>query len=364
MVAASGRGSPAVRAAAFKERPRDSIRKSNRQGVDHMKRIVLGLLAATAMTVSAFAQDIKPALLFDLGGKFDKSFNEASFGGAEKFKAETGIEYVEFEISNDAQREQALLRFAEEGRNPIVMAGFSWAAALEKVAKEFPDTKFAIIDMVVDLPNVRSVVYKEQEGSYLVGLLAGMASKTDKVGFVGGMDIPLIRKFACGYVGGAKAAGATDVIQNYTGDTPAAWNDPTKGGEITKSQIAQGADVVYAAAGGTGVGVLQAAADEGKLSIGVDSNQNWMQPGSVLTSMLKRVDLAVYDAFMDAKNNDFATGINVLGLKEDGVGYAVDEHNEKLITPEMKAAVEKAKADIIAGTVTVHDYMSDNACPY
>jgi basic membrane protein A and related proteins len=329
-----------------------------------MKRIVLGLLAATAMTASAFAQDIQPALLFDLGGKFDKSFNEASYNGAEKFKSETGISYVEFEISNDAQREQALLRFAEEGRNPIVMAGFSWSAALDKVAKEFPDTNFAIIDMVVDLPNVRSVVYNEHEGSYLVGVLGAMASQTKKLGFVGGMDIPLIRKFACGYVGGAKAAGATEVIQNYTGDTPAAWNDPTKGGEITKSQIAQGADVIYAAAGGTGIGVLQAAADEGKLSIGVDSNQNYLQPGSVLTSMLKRVDVAVYDAFMDAKNGEFSAGINVLGLAEDGVGYALDEHNQSLITDEMKTAVEKAKADIIAGTVKVHDYMSDNTCPY
>lgn len=329
-----------------------------------MKRIVLGLLAAAAMSASAFAQDISPAIIYDLGGKFDKSFNEAAYNGAEKFKSETGIEYVEFEISNDAQREQALRRFAENGRDPIVMAGFSWAAALEKVAAEFPDTDFAIIDMVVDKPNVRSVVYKEQEGSYLVGILAAMASETKKVGFVGGMDIPLIRKFACGYVGGAKAAGATEVFENMTGDTPAAWNDPTRGGEITKSQIDQGADVVYAAAGGTGIGVLQAAADADKLAIGVDSNQNYLQPGHVLTSMLKRVDVAVYDAFMDAKNDEFSSGINVLGLAEDGVGYAVDEHNEALITDEMKAAVEKAKADIIAGTVEVHDYMSDNACPY
>ncbi|MCO5060223.1 MAG: BMP family ABC transporter substrate-binding protein [Rhizobiaceae bacterium] len=329
-----------------------------------MKRIVLGLLAAAAMSASAFAQDISPAIIYDLGGKFDKSFNEAAYNGAEKFKSETGIEYVEFEISNDAQREQALRRFAENGRDPIVMAGFSWAAALEKVAAEFPDTDFAIIDMVVDKPNVRSVVYKEQEGSYLVGILAAMASETKKVGFVGGMDIPLIRKFACGYVGGAKAAGATEVFENMTGDTPAAWNDPTRGGEITKSQIDQGADVVYAAAGGTGIGVLQAAADADKLAIGVDSNQNYLQPGHVLTSMLKRVDVAVYDAFMDSKNGEFSSGINVLGLAEDGVGYAVDEHNEALITDEMKAAVEKAKADIIAGTVEVHDYMSDNACPY
>lgn len=331
-----------------------------------MKRFVLGLLAATAMTATAFAQEeIKPGLLFDLGGKFDKSFNEASFGGAELFKSETGIDYVEFEISNDAQREQALRRFAEDGRNPIVMAGFSWASALEVVAEDFPDTNFAIIDMVVEKPNVRSVVYQEQEGSYLVGMLAAMASETGTVGFVGGMQIPLIGKFECGYVSGVKATNPdANVIRNYTGDTPAAWNDPTRGGEITRSQIDQGADVVYHAAGGTGVGVLQAAADAGKLGIGVDSNQNGMHPGKVLTSMLKRVDVAVYNAFMDAKNGEFTTGFNVLGLAEDGVGYALDENNEALITDEMKAAVEKAKADIISGAVQVHDFMSDNSCPY
>jgi basic membrane protein A len=329
-----------------------------------MKRIFLGLLAATAMSASAFAADVNPAIIYDLGGKFDKSFNESAFNGAEKFKTETGIAYRDFEIQNDSQREQALRKFAEDGNNPIVMAGFSWAATLEKVSADFPDTKFAIIDMVVDKPNVRSVVYKEQEGSYVVGVLAALASKSKVVGFVGGMDIPLIRRFGCGYVGGAKSAGATNVIQNMTGDTPAAWNDPTKGGEIAKSQIDQGADVVYAAAGGTGVGVLQAAADAGKLGIGVDSNQNGLQPGKVLTSMVKRVDVAVYNAFMDAKNGAFTSGINDLGLKEGGVDYAMDDNNKALITPEMAAAAEKAKADIIAGTVKVHDYMSDNACPY
>ncbi|MBL8581163.1 MAG: BMP family ABC transporter substrate-binding protein [Rhizobiaceae bacterium] len=329
-----------------------------------MKRFVLGLLAATAMSASAFAADIQPALLYDLGGKFDKSFNEAAFNGAEKFKAETGVAYVEFEVSNASQREQALRHFAEQGRNPIVMTGFSWAEALDKVATDYPDLNFAIVDMVVDKPNIRSIVFKEQEGSYLVGVLAGMASTSKKVGFVGGMDIPLIRRFGCGYVGGAKAGGATEVIQNMTGDTPAAWNDPTKGGEITKTQIDQGADVVYAAAGGTGVGVLQAAADAGKLGIGVDSNQNGLQPGKVLTSMLKRVDTAVYNAFTDAKNGSFKAGINNLGLKEGGVDWALDDNNKALITPEMQAAVDKAKADIIAGTIEVHDYMSDDACPY
>jgi basic membrane protein A len=329
-----------------------------------MKRIVLGLLAATAMVLPAFAADVQPALLYDLGGKFDKSFNEAAYHGAEKFKQETGIAYVEFEISNASQREQALRRFAEDGRNPIVMTGFSFSDSLKKVAADYPDTKFEIVDDVVDLPNVRSVVFKENEGSYLVGVLAAMASKSHKVGFIGGMDIPLIRKFGCGYVGGAKASGATDVIQNMTGDTPAAWNDPAKGGEIAKTQMDQGADVIYAAAGGTGVGVLQAAADAGKLGIGVDSNQNGLQPGHVLTSMVKRVDVAVYNAFMDAKNGSFTAGLQHLGLKEGGVDYAMDDNNKDLVTADMKAAAEKAKADIIAGTIEVHDYTADNQCPY
>jgi len=331
-----------------------------------MKRFVLGLLAATAMSASAFAQeDIQPGLLFDLGGKFDKSFNEASYNGAEQFKSETDIEYVEFEISNDAQREQALRRFAEDGRNPIVMAGFSWASALEVVAEEFPDTQFAIIDMVVEKPNVRSVVFKEQEGSYLVGVMAALASETGTVGFVGGMQVPLIGKFECGFAAGVKETNAdATVIRNYTGDTPAAWNDPTRGGEIARSQIDQGADVVYHAAGGTGIGVLQATTDAGKLGIGVDSNQNALHPGKVLTSMLKRVDVAVYKAFNDARNGEFSAGVNVLGLAEDGVGYAMDENNESLVSDEMKAAVEDAKAKIISGEITVHDYMSDNSCPY
>ncbi|SOE17171.1 nucleoside-binding protein [Hoeflea halophila] len=330
-----------------------------------MKRTLLSFLAMAAMSATAMAADIKPAIIYDLGGKFDKSFNEAAYNGAEKFKAETGIDYRDFEIANDAQREQALRRFAKDGNNPIVMAGFSWGAALEKIAADYPDTDFAIIDMVVDAPNVRSVVYKEQEGSYLVGVMAAKASETGTVSFIGGMDIPLIRKFSCGYKGGVMATNPdAKVLEAMTGTTPDAWNDPVKGGEITKSQIDQGSDVVYAAAGGTGIGVLQTAADAGKLGIGVDSNQNGLQPGKVLTSMVKRVDVAVYNAFMDAMNDEFTYGFSSLGLAEGGVDYAMDENNAPLVDDDMKAAVEAAKADIIAGKITVHDYMSDNTCPY
>lgn len=329
-----------------------------------LARTLVATAALLAAATALQAQEANPAVIFDLGGKFDRSFNQASFEGAERFRTETGIGYEEFELQNDAQREQALRRFAERGYNPVIVAGFSYESTMTTVAPEFPDTDFVIIDAVVDQPNVRSVIFSEQEGSYLVGLLAGMASKTGKVGFVGGMDIPLIRKFACGYVQGVKAANPdAEVFQNMTGTTGAAWNDPVKGGELAKSQIDRGADVIYHAAGGTGIGVLQAAADAGKLGIGVDSNQNYLHPGQVLTSMLKRVDNAVYDAMADVKAGTFTPGLNVMGLKEDGVGYAVDENNETLITPEMKAAAEDAKARIISGEIKVHDYMSDDSCP-
>jgi len=320
----------------------------------------LGAAAALALTTGAALAD--PAIIFDLGGKFDKSFNEAAFGGAERWKAETGGSYKELEMQSEAQREQAIRRLAEAGANPVVMTGFAFGDVLAKVAPDFPDTKFAIVDMVVDAPNVKSVVFNEHEGSYLVGMLAAMASKTGTVGFIGGMDIPLIRKFGCGYAQGVKAVNPdATVVLNMTGTTPSAWNDPVKGAELSKAQKSQGADVIYAAAGGTGIGVLQAAADEGILSIGVDSNQNYLHPGQVLTSMLKRVDNAVYEAFKEGA--DLTTGINVMGLANDGVGYAMDDNNAALVTPEMTAAVDEAAAKIKSGELVVHDYMSDETCP-
>ena len=334
-----------------------------------MKKQVLAVAVAVA-AISGFgaqmaaADEIKPAILYDLGGKFDKSFNEGVHDGAERFKKETGIAYRDFELQNDAQREQTLRRFARDGNNPVIAVGFSQASALEKVAKEFPNTHFAIIDMVVEAPNVESVVFKEQEGSFLVGLLAGMATKTGKVGFVGGMDIPLIRKFACGYSEGVKYARKdAEIFQNMTGTTGAAWSDPVKGGELARSQIDRGADVIFQAAGGTGIGVLRATADAGKLGIGTDSNQNGLHPGKVLTSMLKRVDIATYKTFMDSKNGAWKPGVAVLGLKDGGIDWALDDNNKALITPEMKAAADKAAAGIKDGSITVHDYMQDNKCP-
>ncbi|MDD9725923.1 BMP family ABC transporter substrate-binding protein [Roseovarius sp. SK2] len=325
-----------------------------------LMKTLMGAAATLALSTAGALAD--PALIYDLGGKFDKSFNESAHNGASRWAEETGGSYNEVELESEAQREQFMRRFAENGNNPVVMVGFAFGETLGEVAPDYPDTKFVIIDMVVEEPNVRSVVFNEHEGSYLVGMMAAMASDSGTVGFIGGMDIPLIRKFACGYVQGVKAANPdATVIQNMTGTTPAAWNDPVKGSELTKAQISQGADVIYHAAGGTGTGVLQTAADEDVLGIGVDSNQNYLHPGSVLTSMVKRVDNAVYDAM--SAGEDVETGLNVMGLSNDGVAYALDEHNEDLVTADMKEAVDAAAEKIANGELEVHDYMSDNTCP-
>ena len=324
--------------------------------------IVAAALVAFGIGVQAQTA-IKPAVVYSTGGKFDKSFNEGVGAGADRFKDESKIAVAEFEASNETQFEQAHRRFAQRGQDPIVAVGFSQAVALEKVAKEFPNVRFTLIDMVVNLPNVQSVMFKEHEGSFLVGVAAALASKTGKVGFVGGMDVPLIRRFQCGYEQGIKYANAkAELVANMTGTTPAAWNDPGRGAELAKGQFDRGVDVVYAAAGSTGLGVLQAAKDRGKLGIGVDSNQNHLHPGTMLTSMLKRVDLATYQSFKAAQSGNWKAGVSVLGLKEGGVDWALDQHNERLVTADMKARVEMTKADIVSGKIVVHDYMSNNAC--
>jgi basic membrane protein A len=325
--------------------------------------VMKSLLAGSALAaISAGATLADPALIYDLGGKFDKSFNEAAYAGAQRWVEETGGSYKELEMQSEAQREQALRRLAETGANPIVMTGFAFGDVLNKIAPDYPDTRFSIIDMVVDQPNVQSIVFTEEQGSYLAGIMAAQASTSGTVGFIGGMDIPLIHKFECGFAQGFKAARPDGkVLINYTGTTPAAWNDPVKGGELAKAQMSQGADVVYAAAGGTGIGVLQAVADEGKLGVGVDSNQNHLHPGQMLTSMVKRVDNAVFDAF--TAGADLQPGVMVMDLAADGVAVAIDEHNKDLVTPEMQAAVDDATAKIASGEIKVHDYMTDNTCP-
>lgn len=325
-----------------------------------LKKTLLAGVALTAMGAGAALAD--PALIYDLGGKFDKSFNEAGYMGAQRWVEETGGTYRELEMQSEAQREQALRRLAESGSNPIVMIGFAFGDVLTQVAPDYPDTKFAIIDMGVEQPNVQSIVFTEEEGSYLAGVMAGMASESGTAGFIGGMDIPLIHKFHCGFAQGFKSVQPEgSVLMNFTGTTADAWNDPVRGGELARAQISQGADVIFAAAGGTGIGVLQAAADEGVLSVGVDSNQNALHPGQVLTSMVKRVDNAVFDAF--TAGAELEPGLRVMDLAAEGVDVAIDENNADLVDAEMQAAVDEARAAIASGEVTVHNYMTDNTCP-
>ena len=325
-----------------------------------MKKLLrLAVLAVAAGAIRLSADDFKPAIVYDFGGKFDRSFNQGASEGVQRFTKATGVSVREFEIQNASQREQVMRQFARRGASVIVAVGFTQASAVETVAKEFPGVKFAVIDAVVDLPNVESINFREQESSFLCGMAAAMASKTGKVGFVGGMDIPLIRKFAVGYRAGVVYVDPKiEVIENMTGTTPAAWTNPSLGAELAKSQFGRGADVVFHAAGATGIGVMQAAADAGLLSIGCDSNQDYLHPGSVLTSALKRVDVAVETVFTDARNGTWKAGSKVLGLAENGVGYSLDEYNRKLITPEMQKRLDQARLDIIAGKISVPEYKS------
>lgn len=321
-------------------------------------------IAALCAMGSAAAANPKLAIVYDAGGKFDKSFNESAFEGASRFKKETGIGFMEVQASSDTQSEQVMRGLARKKVDLIAAIGFSQAQAVQKVSKEFPNVRFVLVDGIAKSPNVNSVMFKEEEGSYVVGVAAAMASKTKKLGFVGGMDIPLIRAFACGYAQGAKSVvPKIEIMQNMVGTTAAAWNDPAKGGELARAQFDRGADVVFAVAGGSGLGALQKAKEKGKLAIGVDSNQNHLHPGSVLTSMVKRVDVAVYDSFMQVKNGTWKPGITYKGLKEGGVDWALDKHNRAVITPAIEKKVNETKANIINGKIKVIDYRAANSCP-
>ncbi|MDQ1922254.1 BMP family lipoprotein [Massilia pseudoviolaceinigra] len=321
-------------------------------------------IAALCVAASATAADPKLGIVYDAGGKFDKSFNQSAFEGAERFKKETNIKYIEVQASSDTQAEQVLRGLARKKLDLIAAVGFSQTQAVQKVAQEFPNVRFVLIDAVAKGNNVNSILFKEEEGSYLVGVAAALASKSKKIGFVGGMDIPLIRTFACGYAQGAKATNPKiETMQNMVGTTSAAWNDPAKGGELARAQFDRGVDVVFAVAGGSGMGTLQTAKEKGKLAIGVDSNQNYLHPGTMLTSMVKRVDLAIYDSFMQMKNGSWKAGVTYRGLKEGGVDWALDKDNRAVVTPEIEKRVNEAKANIVSGKVKVVDYRVGSSCP-
>ncbi len=323
-----------------------------------LKPLLLTVVTTLILCVPnlARAADFIPAVVFSTG-KFDKSFNQSAYEGAERFKLETGVDYKEIVVADHSELEAAFRNLIQQGATVVAGIGFQHAQAIEKVAAEFPETKFSLIDGIVDLPNVRSIVFKEHEGSFLVGMLAALVSKTGKIGFVGGMDIPLIRNFGSGYEQGASHVNPNiEVFHNMTGMTSKAWNDPNRGKELALSQYERGADIIFAAAGFTGTGVFQAAVESGKLAIGVDSNQNYLHPGTILTSMLKRVDIAIYKSFSEANDDTWKSGLQVLGLAENGVGWALDEHNRNLISAEAEAKLNQAEKDIISGIITVERY--------
>ena len=345
---------------------------------------ILGLLAASVAGCHSqgyAAEDkskIHVGIVFDIGGKDDRSFNAAAWAGvkcAETGKWPNGTEcgkpaldivLRDIEPGNPTSIEPAMRAFAERGYDLIIGVGFAQAPIMESVAKDYPNIHFAIVDGVSQLPNVASLIFKEHEGSYLVGVLAAKTTKTDTIGFLGGMDIGLIHRFEKGYEEGARSVNPNiRVIQNYVGVTDGAWNNPGKGKELSLAQISKGADVIFTAAGNSGLGafdaVEQAGKDDGQAThfvIGVDSNQNMVKPGFVLTSMVKRVDNAVYDIVTDVVNHRFTAGLHIFGLDKDGVGYSMDQFNQPLISPDTIKEVEAARQKIISGQIKVTDAMT------
>ena len=323
-----------------------------------MSRIVSALLALASLSASgAHAAPFKVGLVFDKGGKDDKSFNSAANEGAKKAVAELGVQLKAVESADDNSYETLLRNFARAKFDLVIAVGFSQADAVKKVAAQNRDRPFAIVDSEVEGPNVRSLLFQEHEGSFLVGAIAALTSKTGKVGFIGGMDVPLIRRFQMGYEAGAKQVNPkATVVSNYVGVTGDAWNNPPKGKELAVTQYASGVDVIFGAAGASTMGVLDAAEEKKALAIGVDSNQNGIKPGFVLTSMLKRVDVAVYDTIKLAKDGKFAAGTVRFGLKDNGIDFALDKYNEKLLPAATLAKVNALKADIVSGKIKVPDY--------
>lgn len=302
---------------------------------------------------------IHVGIVFDIGGKDDRSFNAAAWEGVRRAAKDLPIVLRDVEPGDPTSIEPAMRAFAERGYDLIIGVGFAQTSIMENVAKDYPNINFAIIDGVIDLPNVASLVFKEHQGSYLVGMIAARKSKSGVLGFIGGMDIPLIRKFELGYEEGARAANPKiRVVQNYVGVTDSAWNNPGKGKELAIAQISKGADVIFTAAGNSGLGAFDAAEQYGKFVIGVDSNQNWVKPGFVLTSMVKRIDNSVYQIIQEKVKGRFQGGIHVYGLENEGIGYAVDNYNKHLIPPEVIAEVEQARRDIISGKIQVTDAMA------
>ncbi len=298
-----------------------------------------------------------PAISWGKGGVYDRSFNELSYRGAQRYVNKTGIQYDSLRGHDKNEYFKNLTKFAVRGADPIVAIGRSQAAAVKKAAAKFPESHFIIVSGVVEAPNVASIAFKTEESSFLVGMLAAMKSTTNKLGFIGGtFESTGVKRFQCGYEQGARyinpdIAIIANAVGTRSGDIDV-WNAPKEGEKLANKQIKQGADVIFAVAGGTGKGVYLAAKRAGVYAIGVDSNQNHLQSGTMLTSAMKNLDVVVESALAQ-HSSQFSPGTKFLGLAEGAVGWALDEHNEDMITPEMKAKVETARKQIIEGKLTV-----------
>ena len=338
-----------------------------------MRRLATTSLEETQRLERMQNCSIKVGIVFDIGGKNDRSFNAAAWDGVRRAEKELPICLYDVEPGNPTSIEPAMRAFAEKDFDLIVGVGFAQGPIMQKVADDYPNIKFAIIDGVIfeadgktPKKNVASLVFREHEGSFLVGMIAASKSKSGVLGFVGGMDIPLIHRFKTGYAEGAKSVNPNiRVIDNYVGVTDAAWNNPGKGKELALSQIGQGADVIFTAAGNSGLGAFDAVEQYGKTNgeankfvIGVDSNQNMVKPGFVLTSMVKRVDNSVYDVVKEVLSGKFEGGFHVFGLDKDGVAFSMDDNNKGLIPDDVLKKVDEAKQKIINKEITVTDPMA------
>ena len=317
--------------------------------------------------------NIKVGIVFDIGGKNDRSFNAAAWEGVKRAEKDLQICLYDVEPGNPTSIEPAMRAFAEKNFDLIIGVGFAQGPIMQKVATDYPNIKFAIVDGVIfeadgktPKQNVASLVFREHEGSFLVGMIAASKSKSGVLGFIGGMDIPLIHRFETGFEEGAKSINPNiKVIDNYVGVTDSAWNNPGRGKELALSQIGQGADIIFTAAGNSGLGAFDAVEQFGKTGgeankfvIGVDSNQNGVKKGFVLTSMVKRVDNAVYDVVKEVLNKNFNGGFHVFGLDKDGVAYAMDDNNAGLIPDDVLKKVEEARTKIVNGEIKVTDAMA------
>lgn len=325
----------------------------------------LGALFIAAQNLPAqHPTPLKAALLFDIGGRGDSGFNDSAYSGLEKAVAELGVKAVYIEQKRSLEREHAVNEAAASDAAMIIGVGFSFSDRLNTLALKYPSKKFVCVDYSVRYddkgrilplpPNLAGLTFREEEGSYLVGAMAALLSKTGKIGFIGGMDSPIIRKFQAGYLAGARAVRPDiRVLSKYAGITGAAFNDPAKGYQIATRMYREGADIIYHAAGGTGAGLFRAAKKMNRLAIGVDIDQSAQAPGLVLTSMIKHIDVAVFESVKSCAEGKFSGGLKTFGLREKGVGFVYNDQNKKLIPAEIRDKVLALQAKIVKGELAV-----------